>query len=94
VAPEELPDYQPVFANGSVRADADGRLWIRTIPPQPLAGGAIYDVINEHGVLIDRVQVPRNSAIAGFGAGGAIYLAQREGKDLRLKRVHYKAGHS
>lgn len=92
VEPEELPDYQPAFASGGVRADADGRLWVRTIPPQPLAGGAIYDVIDHGGVLIDRVQVPRNSAIAGFGAGGAIYLVQRDGKDLRLERVHYKPG--
>jgi hypothetical protein len=91
VEPEELPDYQPAFANGSARADADGRLWIRTIPPRPLAGGAVYDVIDATGALIDRVQVPRNSAIAGCGAGGAVYLAQRDGKDLRLKRVHYRA---
>jgi hypothetical protein len=90
VEPEELPDYQPVFENGGVRADADGRLWVRTIPPRPLAGGAIYDVIDRKGLLIDHVQVPRNSAIAGFGPAGAVYLAQRDARGLRLARVRYQ----
>jgi hypothetical protein len=90
VAPDELPDYQPAFAVGSLRADEDDRLWVRTIPPHPLGGGAIYDVLDGHGTLIDRVQVPRNSAIAGFGPGGIVYLAQREGGTLRIKRCRYQ----
>ena len=90
VSPDELPDYQPAFAVGSLRADQDGRLWVRTIPPQPLSGGAIYDVLDSRGTLIDRVQVPRNSAIAGFGPGGIIYLAKRDGGTLRLMRCRYQ----
>jgi hypothetical protein len=90
VAPDELPDYQPAFAVGSLRADQDGRLWVRTIPPQPLGGGAIYDVLDGHGTLIDRIQVPRNSAIAGFGPGGTVYLVQRDGAALRIKRCRYQ----
>ena len=39
----ELPDYRPPFATGAVRADADGNLWIRTLPPKPVPGGPIYD---------------------------------------------------
>ncbi|MEP6496215.1 MAG: hypothetical protein ABJF01_26335, partial [bacterium] len=74
VGSEELPDYQPVFAAGAVRADADSNLWVRTIPPEPLSGGAIYDVIDRRGELIDRVQVPRGSTIAGFSPGGVILL--------------------
>lgn len=90
VAAEELPDYQPAFAVGSLRADQDGRLWIRTIPPKPLGGGAIYDVLDARGVLLDRIQVPRNSAIAGFGPGGAVYLVQRDGAALRISRCRYQ----
>lgn len=90
VHPDELPDYQPVFAAGAVRADADGHLWVRTIPPAPLAGGAIYDVIDGAGRLIDRVQVPRGSAIAGFGPGGVIFLAQRKSQVITLKRVRHQ----
>jgi hypothetical protein len=93
VAPDELPDYQPAFAVGSLRADEDGRLWVRTIPPAPLSGGAIYDVLDGRGRWIDRVQVPRNSAIAGFGPEGTVYLAQRIGEKLSIRRCHYRPPH-
>ena len=78
VDPSELPDYQPPFFAGSARADADGRLWIRTIPTKALAGGPVYDVINAKGELIDRVQVPKDRTIVGFGPSGVVYLAVRE----------------
>lgn len=90
VHPDELPDYQPVFAAGAVRADADGHLWVRTIPPAPLSGGAIYDVIGGDGALVDRVQVPRGSAIAGFAPGGVIFLARRDGGAITLMRVRHR----
>lgn len=78
VEPSELPDYQPPFFAGSVRADADGRLWVRTMPTKAIPGGPVYDVINAKGELVDRVQVPKDRAIVGFGPGGIVYLAVRE----------------
>lgn len=87
VVPEELPDYQPVFFANSVRADADGRLWVRTIPTRSREGGAVYDVINGKGELVDRVQVPAGRAIIGFGKGGIVYLAVTEGRTIRLERA-------
>ena len=42
----DLPDYRPPFTSGAVRADADGNLWIRTIPPKPTPGGAVYDIVS------------------------------------------------
>jgi hypothetical protein len=77
VSPSELPDYKPPFFAGSVRADAEGNLWIRTIPTKSIAGGPVYDVVNRQGGLVDRVQVPSGRTIIGFGAGGAVYLAAR-----------------
>jgi hypothetical protein len=79
VRAEELPDYKPPFFAGSVRADADGNLWVLTIPTRAIAGGAVYDVISGRGELIDRVQLPKDRTIVGFGAGGTVYLAAREG---------------
>ena len=87
VAPDELPDYQPVFFANAVRADADGRLWVRTIPTKTRDGGAVYDVISGKGELIDRVQVPAGRAIIGFGKGGIVYLAVTEGRTIRLERA-------
>jgi hypothetical protein len=87
VRAEELPDYKPPFFAGSVRADADGNLWVLTIPTKAVAGGSVYDVINGKGELIDRVQLPGERLIVGFGAGGIVYLAAREGATTKLEKA-------
>jgi hypothetical protein len=74
----ELPDYKPPFFAGSVRADNDGNVWVRTIPTTAIAGGPVYDVINRKGELIDRVQIPAGRTIVGFGSDGSVYLLNRE----------------
>jgi sugar lactone lactonase YvrE len=78
VSPSELPDYKPPFLPNSVRADASGNVWVRTIPTRQIPGGPVYDVINGEGKLIDRVQVPAGRTIIGFGSDGAVYLATRD----------------
>lgn len=88
VQPSELPDYQPPFFAGAVRADADGRLWIRTTTGS--ATGFVYDVINSKGELVDRVQAPKDRTIVGFGAGGIVYLAAREGTRTKLEKASVK----
>ena len=88
VSPSELPDYKPPFFANSVRADAEGNIWVRTIPTKQIPGGPIYDVINHEGKLVDRVQVPANRTIIGFGPGGEVYLVSRDGTSMTLERAH------
>jgi hypothetical protein len=88
LSPSELPDYKPAFAPGSTRADADGNLWIRT--SQNVNAVPVYNVINRKGELIDRVQLPQNRVLAGFGPGGVVYLAVREGTTARLEKARVK----
>ena len=90
VPANELPDYKPPFFAGAARADMDGNLWVQTIPTKATAGGPIYDVINGKGELVDRVQVPRDRLIAGFGAGGVVYLTSRDGQKTKLERASLK----
>lgn len=90
VEPSELPDYKPPFFAGSMRADAEGNLWIRTIPTKAVAGGPIYDVVNRKGELVDRVQVPAGRTIVGFGAGGVVYLNAREKGASYLERARVR----
>jgi len=74
-APADVPDYRPAFRQGAVRADAAGDLWIRT---SAIADGRpVYDVVDGHGELIDRVQLPPFRTIAGFGPG-VIYMAVQD----------------
>ena len=88
VSPNELPDYRPAFANGSVRADAEGKLWVRIIPPKPTGHGPEYDVIDRAGKLVDRVTIPAGTTIAGFGAGGIVYLGVRDAAGVHVVRAH------
>jgi sugar lactone lactonase YvrE len=88
VSPSELPDYKPAFTPGSTRADADGNLWIRT--SQNLNARPVYDVINRKGELIDRVQLPQNRVLVGFGANGVVYLAVRDGATAHLEKARIK----
>lgn len=90
VRAEELPDYKPPFMAGSVRADADGHLWVLTVPTKAIAGGPVYDVINVRGDLVERVQVPKDRAIIGFGEGGTVYLAVREGTTTKIERARVR----
>jgi hypothetical protein len=88
VSPSELPDYKPAFVPGSTRADTDGNLWIRT--SQNVGGVPVYNVINRKGELIDRVQLPKNRVLVGFGPGGVVYLAVREGTTAHLEKARVK----
>jgi hypothetical protein len=83
---DELPDYRPAFRQGAVHGDADGNLWVRT--SKLVNGGPVYDVINKKGELIDRVIIPPNRVIAGFGPGGVVYMGVIDGTITRLERAH------
>jgi hypothetical protein len=87
VSPTELPDYQPAFFATSAKADDDDNIWVRTIPTKPTPGGAVYDVINAKGEVVDRVQIPENRTIVGFGPGGVVILAVRDGMTTKLERA-------
>ena len=71
-----VPDYPPPFVVGGTRFDADGNLWIRTTPASVIQ--AVYDVVDAHGVLIDRVRFPGGVTVQGFGRG-VVYISSREG---------------
>ncbi len=86
VAPSELPDYMPPFFPNSVQADREGRLWIRTTIGHQGSSGAIYDVVDASGTLVDRVQVPANRSVVGFGHG-VLYLFHAVGASGRLEAV-------
>ncbi len=76
----EIADYYPAIRSGAAKADLDGNLWILpTTSAQAKAGELIYDVVNNRGVLFQRVRLPLGRSIAGFGRNGIVYLMYREG---------------
>jgi hypothetical protein len=77
--PGDIPDYLPPIRRGSVVADADDNVWILPTTSFEAKDGLLYDVVNRKGELFERVQLPANRTIAGFGKGGVVYLAWRDG---------------
>jgi hypothetical protein len=75
IEPNDVADYRPPFPHGATRVDADGNLWIRTTTV--VNGQPVYDVVNQHGELFDRVQLPPFRTIAGFGPG-VVYMAVKD----------------
>lgn len=88
VSPTELPDYKPPFTTGATRVDADGNLWVRTT--QNVNAIPVYNVINRKGELIDRVQLPKNRSLIGFGPAGVVYLGVRDGTTSHLEKARIK----
>lgn len=88
IPPTDLPDYKPAFLPGSTRVDTDGNLWIRTT--QNVDARPVYNVINRKGELVDRVQLPANRALVGFGAGGVVYLAVRDAGVAHMERARVR----
>jgi hypothetical protein len=89
VSASELPDYRPAFGQGAARADEDGNVWIRTSATRTGGvAGAIYDVINSQGGLVDRVQLPAGRTIVGFGKGGVVYMVAHEKSGTWIERTH------
>ncbi|HZF73605.1 MAG TPA: hypothetical protein VEZ51_09245, partial [Gemmatimonadaceae bacterium] len=76
------------FTPGSTRVDIAGNLWIRT--SQNVDARPVYDVINSKGEVIDRVQLPANRVLAGFGENGVVYLAVRDGATAHLEKARIK----
>lgn len=86
-APAEMADYMPPIRGGAVLADRDGNVWI--IPATSLeakGGGLLYDVVNRNGELAERVQLPPNRTVVGFGRGGVVYLSWLDATGWHIER--------
>lgn len=90
VPASELPDYRPPFFAGSVRADREGNLWIRTTAAPTEAGATVWDVVDRKGALVDRVQVPGGRQVVGFGADGTVLLARIDGTNAVLEKARLR----
>jgi len=87
VPDSEFPQFWPPIQPGSVLADLDGRLWILPTTSSNAANGLTYDVVNRKGDVVERVQLPKDRALAGFGPHGVLYLTRAEGTKAYLERA-------
>lgn len=78
--PVEWPDYKPPFLASAAAIAPDGRLWILKTRPHddPVP---VYDVFDGSGQLVERIALPPQTRLAGFGRGVA-FLARTGADDL------------
>ncbi len=60
------------------------------LPPMPTFQ-FVYDVVNRKGQLVERIKLPQNRQIVGFGPGGVVYLSAREGRSIFIEKVRRTA---
>jgi hypothetical protein len=90
VPADQLPDYRPPFGQQAALGDLEGNLWVRTSAPVG-EHGPVYYVIDPQDQVVDRIQLPQGRMVAGFGAGGLVYLAFRDGDgNARLESARWK----
>ena len=85
-----LPDFLPPVFIGGVKSDPAGNIWI--VPSSSsYAGyaGFMYDVVNRRGEIVERVRLPRDRMIAGFGENRVVYVVAMEAAGIFLERVRY-----
>ena len=84
-----MADYIPPFRASALKPDADNNVWILPTTSASANGGLLYDVINNKGELFERVQLPADRFVVGFGKGRVVYMAHydRRGKFYTLERT-------
>lgn len=87
VPPMQMAETKPAFDPMQLRIDTRGRVWVRRYT----APGAdhVYDIFEGEGRRVDRVQLPQDSALAGFGKG-VVYVVRTDADELLyLGRITY-----
>jgi hypothetical protein len=87
VPDSEFPQFWPPIEPGTVLADLDAHLWILPTTSTNAANGFTYDVVNRAGEIIERVQLPKDHVLVGFGRHDVVYLTRAEGKATYLERA-------
>ncbi len=92
----DMADYVAPVRRGQVKADEDGNLWVLPSATSLAKGGLLYDVINKKDGLHERVQIPPDYLVVGFGRRGVVYLAKNDtvAKTWTLAKVRVVRGKS
>src|SRR5262249_44176862 len=84
VPDSEFPQFWPPIEPGSVLSDLEGHVWILPTTSTNVANGFTYDVVNRKGEIVERVQLPKDHVLVGFGPHNAVYLTKADGKATYL----------
>jgi hypothetical protein len=79
--PTDWPEIKPAFVGNAALAAPNGQLWVlRTRPAKDEI--PTYDVFDASGRVVNRVALPADTRVVGFG-NGTVYLARSDDDDLQ-----------
>lgn len=84
--PTEWPEFKPAFGQSALKVAPDGELWVarhRAAADE----GQLFDVFTSAGVLRLRVELPRKTALVGFGARH-LYVVRIDDDELQYLQRH------
>lgn len=84
--PSEWPKTKPPYVTGSVVAAPNNTIWAQR-SRKASDKVPVYDVFDATGKLIDRVSLPPETRIVGFG-NGTVYTTRRDSDDLQYLQRH------
>jgi hypothetical protein len=100
LAPEEWPSYWSPFPVGmlatalqpqpAMAVDEDDRIWVAERAMPGADPGRVYGIFNKKGEFLERVRIPPTQSLAGFGAGGEVYLIEVDAGRLTLVKARYR----
>ncbi len=76
----EWPDVMPAFAARGVRVTPEGDVWVRR--SVPAGGDTVFDVFGADGQLKERITLPADRRIVGFGPEH-VYVVRNDEFDLQ-----------
>jgi hypothetical protein len=84
--PSEWPATKGPFVTGTMLVAPNGTTWVQR---SRKAGDKVpvYDVFNASGALVDRISLPAEQRVVGFG-NGTVYTARRDSDDLQYLQRH------
>lgn len=79
--PTDWPDLKPPFVGNAAFAAPNGTIWVlRTRPARDKI--PTFDVFDASGKVVNRVAIPAETRLLGFG-NGTVYLARSDEDDLQ-----------
>jgi hypothetical protein len=84
--PSEWPKTKPAYVAGSIFAAPNNTVWVQR-SRKASDKVPVYDVFDATGKMIDRISMPPETRVVGFG-NGVVYTTRRDSDDLQYLQRH------
>jgi hypothetical protein len=84
--PSSWPKTKPLYVASTLTVAPNGRVWAQR-SRKASDDVPVYDVFDASGKIVDRVSLPKETRVVGFG-NGTVYTVRRDSDDLQYLQRH------